>query len=311
MASSSPDDHLHADTLGILAHFTSDILNVVSSKLGSSFMTTNDAMRAVRKDVPKKLLNKVRKLDAAYAVARHLNREYCLQLVSEVSSSIPAAALDVSGGVLGMPKDGEVNDIELVDLPACPSEVRFDMPDTGSLEGDSDSASFYSCDELCEEMDPETDHPDANLPAVAPLPDVRTMQAFPVVINLDEEEVNEYERSFIPDDQELLCVPSVPSDGEVYDLSIHLSGSGFLNSMDDEWESNTVPAFGHEQIDDAGDPWPQGMTERDMQLMIVWGLDPGDPTDIEMYMTREVNVEEERELLDKFPFLIGGSESAM
>lgn len=67
---------LRDSSLSRLARFHGELLEVSSMSAGVLVMTTNAGLVCLRSRMPEKLANKLRKLDLAYKVPRHLSSSY-------------------------------------------------------------------------------------------------------------------------------------------------------------------------------------------------------------------------------------------
>ena len=72
-------------TVASLATFHANMLQLFSRKLGRPVITANDGLRELRPLLGRRLHNKVRRLDAAYATVRHLTTFFLDDVRHELS----------------------------------------------------------------------------------------------------------------------------------------------------------------------------------------------------------------------------------
>ena len=74
--------------MAILGDFSSDLINTVALHTGRPVKTINEAVVETKGTISRKLVNKTQKLNTAYAVCRHLTREYCKELITQIKDEL-------------------------------------------------------------------------------------------------------------------------------------------------------------------------------------------------------------------------------
>ena len=76
------------NTIAVLADFAVQVLHASSSHFGRPVTSINDAMIMSKGALSRKLTNKIQKVNVAYAVCRHISKEYCDELLDDMKAQL-------------------------------------------------------------------------------------------------------------------------------------------------------------------------------------------------------------------------------
>jgi len=88
----------------ILAEFSSLSIQAMAAASGQKVATIREGLRSCKDSVSNKLANKINKLNLAFAVTRHLTKEYCADVVGQLKDELRLQrdGLQVDGGFNGV-----------------------------------------------------------------------------------------------------------------------------------------------------------------------------------------------------------------